>query len=418
MLRLQSGGGAAAACGIEYLAGLVRASHPGPFDGEGPGAERRNFVIRKEADLPVIMSNIYNKHDLPPPPTFVVEITTGLFTARHKETVAYSVADLVTPIPNSVNQQALQQQATLFGQFGAAGGLIGQVGAGQLAAFGQVGGALGAGGAIGALGALGALGGGALGAGLGAGLGAIGALGAGLGARSVRWVLLARALVLLALVVLWVLRRWVPAVLWARSSALVLPGFRVSSTLVSAARPPASWVASLASSVTWAAEFGFQGGTQEGILMLTIRQLVGQPEDWAAVVPGLGGPGTVPVGPGEPMAVDDPKAGLYNNNQIGYFPSALALVVKGTSLIHSRTTRANVSGMGCLRPQAVGQPTWRAPLGIQRGDVIVIGGPRATRTDSEELAGGRQGRPGGRQGPQEETVQVGPRSARRLAGCP
>ena len=30
-------------------------------------------------------------------------------------------------------------------------------------------------------------------------------------------------------------------------------------------------------------QFGFQGGTQEGILISTIRQLIGSPSDWAPI---------------------------------------------------------------------------------------------------------------------------------------
>src|SRR5205823_4860248 len=99
-----------------------------------------------------------------------IEITTGQFAAAEKTVRAYPVADLVTPIPNSVNLSSVQQQGSILGGLGQLGGV------GGLGALGGVGG-------LGALGALGALGGGlgALGA-LGGGLGALGALGGGLGA--------------------------------------------------------------------------------------------------------------------------------------------------------------------------------------------------------------------------------------------
>src|SRR5438876_7886977 len=71
----------------------------------------------------------------------VVEITTGLFARAEKTVRVYPVADLVTPIPNAFNQQAVQQSATVFGTFGAVGG------------GGALGGGLGAlGGGLGALG--------------------------------------------------------------------------------------------------------------------------------------------------------------------------------------------------------------------------------------------------------------------------
>src|SRR5690348_10326276 len=74
---------------------LERVTEKGPVPG---GA---TFVIRKEQDLPLIIQS-FDERDLPPPPNYVVEITTGAFAARHKEVVAYGVADLVTPIPNAI----------------------------------------------------------------------------------------------------------------------------------------------------------------------------------------------------------------------------------------------------------------------------------------------------------------------------
>src|SRR5262249_4814586 len=132
-----------------------------------------------------------------------IEITTGLFATSEKALRVYPAADLVLPIPNSVNQNVVNQAATLYGFAGAVvvqsgvrvgvanafgiGGALGALGVGgvRLGAVGGLG-ALGVGGII--LGALGAGGLGALGVGgvnLGAlgvaGVGALGAGGLGLG---------------------------------------------------------------------------------------------------------------------------------------------------------------------------------------------------------------------------------------------
>ena len=61
---------------------------------KGPVPSGATFVVRKEQDLPLIINN-FDERDLPPPPQYVVEITTGTFAARHKETVAYGVAGML-----------------------------------------------------------------------------------------------------------------------------------------------------------------------------------------------------------------------------------------------------------------------------------------------------------------------------------
>jgi tetratricopeptide (TPR) repeat protein len=340
---------------------------------KGPVPSGATFVIRKEADLPVIITN-FDERDLPPPPNFVVEITTGTFAARHKETIAYSVSDLVIPIPNTINQQSLNQNATLFGAFGAQGGVLGtfgQIAGGQLGAIGAVGAGLGALGALGAgLGALGALGAGALGA-LGAGAlgalgaGALGALGAGalgvgaLGAGALG----AGALGAAALGALGA------GLGGLNQGALGALGGAIGQNGV------AGQFGNLGG------QFGLQGRTQERLLMQLIVQLVGQPGDWAGIDPVLagglpvgGGPGGVPGEGG--VGMDNPRFGTLNDNQLGYFPSALALVVKGTSLIHSRTTRPAVGGMGAP-PAGAGGGGGGGMLGkvpgFGRGDFLVIG---------------------------------------------
>ena len=46
-----------------------------------------------------------------------IEITTGQVAAAEKAVRVYPVADLVTPIPNAFNQQAVGQQATILGRW-------------------------------------------------------------------------------------------------------------------------------------------------------------------------------------------------------------------------------------------------------------------------------------------------------------
>src|SRR4029077_7668905 len=114
-----------------------------------------------------------------------IEVTTPIRQAAEKTIRVYPVADLVIPIPNGINQQAVNQsiQNSILGlQFGAlaanpllglgglGGGALGLGGVGLGLGLGGLGlGGLGAGG----LGALGGLGGGGLGGG-GLGAGALG----------------------------------------------------------------------------------------------------------------------------------------------------------------------------------------------------------------------------------------------------
>jgi hypothetical protein len=94
-------------------------------------------------------------------------------------------------------------------------------------------------------------------------------------------------------------------------------------------------------------QFGLQGGNQSQILVTLIRQVVGRPKDWA-----------IQFNPitGEPLnPLDDNQAeGLQqDNNQIGFYPPSQALVVKGSALMHSKsssviTTGPGPAGMGAL----------------------------------------------------------------------
>jgi hypothetical protein len=82
-------------------------------------------------------------------------------------------------------------------------------------------------------------------------------------------------------------------------------------------------------------QFGFQGGNQSGRLILLIREVIGQPEDWAPL--GLLNRNLPPRLPGGGLPVEEDKDKERENfgNQLGFYPAAMALVVKGTSLVHT-----------------------------------------------------------------------------------
>src|SRR5262249_987026 len=83
-------------------------------------------------------------------------------------------------------------------------------------------------------------------------------------------------------------------------------------------------------------------------LILLIQQLVA-PGEWGQQqcltqfpfpgVPGiLGGPGGLPGQPGIQPGGGGPPPNLQNSNTIGFYAPALALVVRGTSRIHTKQT--------------------------------------------------------------------------------
>jgi hypothetical protein len=165
-----------------------------------------------------------------------------------RETVGYSVADLVVPIPNAINARTLQQSATLFGAYGAFG-FGGQLGGYGLTGFGGLnaaGGQLGGFGAAGGFAGMGGINGGVLGA-LGQ---AGGVLGAGGGA---------------------------PANFGGMGG--------INGGAANFGNGGQFGGGQLGQFGQLGGGFGFQGGTQEAILILTIRQLVGTPSDWAPFVP-------------------------------------------------------------------------------------------------------------------------------------
>jgi hypothetical protein len=236
----------------------------------------------------------------------VIEITTGAYALAEKTIRVYPVADLVIPIPSTFSATQVQQAAIFgfaggfgagalggLGGLGALGGIgglgaLGALGAGGLGALGGIGG-LGALGGIGGLGALGGLGG-ALGAG-----GGLGALGGGMGAQG--------------------------GVIGQQGGQANL-GF--GGGVVGFGGGQLGQLGNLGG------QFGLQGGNQSQILVNLIRQVIGTPRDWAP----LRGVNTFGL-PNQNNQMDDPNSDPLGND-LGYYPPALALVVKGTSRIHTR----------------------------------------------------------------------------------
>jgi tetratricopeptide (TPR) repeat protein len=226
-----------------------------------------------------------------------IEITTAEAALRDKVIRVFPVEDLVVPIPNAINQQALNQSLAVLGQtFSLGGGFTGQPIAGAFGGFlgggfqfgvGQQGGQQG-GGQMGNAGNVGNLfqgnnvnlgvGGGITGFG-GGSLGQFGNLGG---------------------------------------------------------------------------QFGFQGGDQSTLLVTLITQVVARGEwDRAAAV--LGGQGQQQQGPGnagQDPTLDDPTAqqvSVDQLNSLGYYPPSRALVVRGSSRFHKgQNHRLGKSAMGIV----------------------------------------------------------------------
>src|SRR5262249_4675753 len=72
-----------------------------------------------------------------------IEVTTAKQAVAEKALRLYPVADLVIPIPNSVNQQALAQSLSVFGTAAFIGSLGGGGGFGGIGGFGGLGGGFG-----------------------------------------------------------------------------------------------------------------------------------------------------------------------------------------------------------------------------------------------------------------------------------
>jgi hypothetical protein len=224
-----------------------------------------------------------------------IEITTADFAVAEKSIRVYPVADLVVPIPNAVNNQSVLSQATIFG-FG------GSLGVAQTQAATFIGGAANLG--FAGAGGLGGLGGFGAGGGFGGGLGGIGGLGGAVG--------------------------------FGGAGGAGLGGFGGGAGFMGQGggfgagggpgQPGVGQFGNLGG------QFGLQGRTQEIVLITLIRQVVGTPRDWLPL--SAIQQAELPQGPG--AGTDDPSADVREGNSVGFFPPAMALVVKGTSRIHTR----------------------------------------------------------------------------------
>jgi hypothetical protein len=238
-----------------------------------------------------------------------IEITTADFAVAEKSVRTYPVADLVVPIPNAVNNQSVLQQATIFG-FG------GSLGVAQTQAATFIGGAANLG--FGGLGGLGGLGGGAGLGGLGVGgigAGGLGGLGGVAGAGGVGGGGL------------------------GGFQGLGFMGMGGFGAMGGAGQPGVGQFGNLGG------QFGLQGRTQETVLITLIRQVVGTPKDWAP--PSAIQLADLPQPPGG--APDEPNN--PEGNAIGFYPPAMALVVKGTSRIHTRN-ESPITAPGSTPPGA------------------------------------------------------------------
>jgi tetratricopeptide (TPR) repeat protein len=251
-----------------------------------------------------------------------IEVTTPIRQVAEKTIRVYPVADLVIPIPNGINQQAVNQsiqnsilglqfaalaQNPLLGLGGLGGGALGLGGVGLGLGLGGLGfGGLGAGG----LGALGGLGGG-----LGAGGGGVGQLGGFNGVQ----------------------------------------GGMVNLGVGGGVAGFAGFGGQLGQFGNLGGQFGLQGGDQSMILVTLIRQVIGTPDDWAPL-----GAFQRPIGPPgqQPEDEDQDPATRRTSNAVGYYPPSRALVVKGTSRVQDRLSGGILNprapaggGMGRLDPQ-------------------------------------------------------------------
>ncbi len=234
----------------------------------------------------------------------VIEITTGTFAAAEKTVRVYPVADIVMPIPNSFNPLSLAGAATIFGlSAGALGGFAGVGGIGGLGAgggFRGLGGMAGLGGGVAGLGGMGNLG----------GLGGIGGI-AGLGGGGFN--MLGQA---------------------GGGGAQGFQGNFQGQGNLGNGGVIGFGGQNLGQFGNLGGQFGLQGGDQSSLLLTLIRQVVGRPRDWAVNFDPITGQ---PVNPLDDQA-NAPEGLNQENNQLGYYPPALALVVKGSSTIHTRAS--------------------------------------------------------------------------------
>jgi hypothetical protein len=292
-----------------------------------------------------------------------IEITTGRRAVTEKVVRVYPVADLVIPIPNAFNRQAVNQLLTILGTAPGLGLQIGGPQAlGGLGAFGAlgVGGALGLGG-LGALGLGGALGVGGLGAlGLGGGA-ALGFAGGGLAGAGGGF----------------------------GGGGLGFAGGQINLGVGGGALGFGG--GQLGQLGNLGGQFGFQGGDQSAVLVQLIREVVGQPKEWARpgqLVGGARAGGAFGQGINAPEQEEgEDRLPQELLNSLGYYPPSRALVVKGTSRIHT-----NLGG-GLTAP--VGGPPGGMGAINRQGDGLLVIRPEKNRDKpdraqpKEQLAKGR-----------------------------
>src|SRR5262249_14747252 len=99
-------------------------------------------------------------------------------------------------------------------------------------------------------------------------------------------------------------------------------------------------------------QFGLQGGDPNSVLIALIQQLVA-PGEWGRIIPANQPGGVAP--PPAADADEQPTVPRELQNQLGYYPPARALIVRGSSRIHTRAgggflSRPNAPppGMGAL----------------------------------------------------------------------
>jgi hypothetical protein len=272
-----------------------------------------------------------------------VEITTGDRAVAEKVIRVYPAADLVIPIPNSFNRAQVTGALTILGtapgiglQLGSPLALqgLGLLGAGLNVAPGAnvtiAPGGLGGFG-LGGPGGLGGILGGVAG-----GAGIQGGFGGGLGLQGA------------------------PQNLGAGGGALGFGGGQLGQL------------------GNLGGQFGLQGGDQAPILIELIRQVVGNPKEWQRPgvfqLPQGQQPGAInPAGqPGQEDEQEKNPAELLNS--VGYYPPARALVVKGSSRIHT-----NIGGPTTARPPGVA-----AAIDAQRDGMLAFG--RAFKRQGDQAA--------------------------------
>jgi tetratricopeptide (TPR) repeat protein len=331
-----------------------------------------NPIPPVKATLATVLRKILSRVPVPSGATWLirrdtVEITTGTFAAAEKTIRVYPVADLVIPIPNSINQQNVVNQATIFGlgllgspaftlQGGAALGIAGIGGIGGLAGIGGVAGLAGIGGigGIGGLAGLAGIGGGLAGlAGVGGGIGGLAGIGGAAGFNQLG------------------------------VQGGFMGNFQGMANLGVGGGVLGFGGGQLGQFGNLGGQFGLQGGDQSRILITLIRNVVGRPKDWAIQFNPLTG------APLNPTDENDPGANLaQENNQLGYYPPALALVVKASSIIHSKASNIIVpnpapgpGGMGALEKDRGGDQL----AGVNKKDPrVVVAGAGAERDDDRD----------------------------------